>query len=251
MFEVQWSTGDVTWVPHIELADSAVLDEYFEAMGVTRLADLSSEPRRPSVEVSRVVESHRAEESGSTIANCVLVCPITFELLPGDKKRLVSTYKEQPSWTCPPSQKTTPMPPPYYQYPTCWGGYNRPGPITAPRRLPNFNESADICPELVMSKGAFSTMLNHQFQLINMLTKGTERTLQGAFAPPRPAQNGRGSYQKTVPNHGRPVTTSTTTGSLHDRLSSPPTTSLEATNRHAPTAPRGMARGCGHHRNQN
>ena len=32
VFEVQWLTGDVTWVPHIELADSAVLDEYFEAM---------------------------------------------------------------------------------------------------------------------------------------------------------------------------------------------------------------------------
>ena len=150
-------------------------------MGVTRLANLSSEPQRPSVEVLRAVESHQAEESSSTIANCILVCPITFELLPGDKKRLVSTYKEQPSWTCPPYQKTMPMPPPHYQYPTHCGGYNRPGPIMAPRHLPDFNESADICPEPVMSKGAFSTMLNHQFQLINMLTKGS--TLHSATVP--------------------------------------------------------------------
>jgi hypothetical protein len=34
VYKVQWSTGDVTWVPFIELKGSAVLDEYDEAMGI-------------------------------------------------------------------------------------------------------------------------------------------------------------------------------------------------------------------------
>ncbi|KIL59509.1 hypothetical protein M378DRAFT_52971, partial [Amanita muscaria Koide BX008] len=40
LFEVQWSTGDVTWVPYVELKELAVLDEYLEAMGVTHPKEL-------------------------------------------------------------------------------------------------------------------------------------------------------------------------------------------------------------------
>ena len=34
LFEIQWSTGDVTWAPYAELKGLSVLDEYLEAMGV-------------------------------------------------------------------------------------------------------------------------------------------------------------------------------------------------------------------------
>ncbi|KIL61397.1 hypothetical protein M378DRAFT_52496, partial [Amanita muscaria Koide BX008] len=40
LFEVQWTTGDVTWVSASELRDSVVLDEYLEAMGVGGLNQL-------------------------------------------------------------------------------------------------------------------------------------------------------------------------------------------------------------------
>jgi hypothetical protein len=54
VFKVQWSTGDVTWVPYVELRESAVLDEYFKVMGVSRLADLSTKLWHPSVDVSSI-----------------------------------------------------------------------------------------------------------------------------------------------------------------------------------------------------
>ena len=195
--------------------------------------------------------SHQAKGTVSTIANSVQVGLITFELEPDNNNLLVSHYKEQPSrqryqhWT------TAHMPLPYHSYPNCQGGYIHLVPVITQCQLPNFKESADICPELVMSKGVFSTMLNHQIQLINMLTKGTEHTLQGTFTPPHPAQNRQGSYQKAIPNHSHPVTPSTAMCSLHDRLSSPPTASLEATNHHVPTATCRMACRHGHHHNKN
>ncbi|TFK78812.1 hypothetical protein K466DRAFT_452655, partial [Polyporus arcularius HHB13444] len=33
-FEVQWSTGDVTWAPYRDVKHLQVLEEYFEALGI-------------------------------------------------------------------------------------------------------------------------------------------------------------------------------------------------------------------------
>ncbi|TFK79384.1 hypothetical protein K466DRAFT_472449, partial [Polyporus arcularius HHB13444] len=34
-FEIQWSTGDVTWAPYHDVKHLQVLSEYFEALGVS------------------------------------------------------------------------------------------------------------------------------------------------------------------------------------------------------------------------
>ncbi|KZV59543.1 hypothetical protein PENSPDRAFT_555063, partial [Peniophora sp. CONT] len=40
MFEVQWTTGDVTWATYHEMKGLNCLDEYFEAMGITGVRNL-------------------------------------------------------------------------------------------------------------------------------------------------------------------------------------------------------------------
>ena len=53
IFKVQWSTGDLTWVPQVELESLAVLDKYLEAMGVSCMKDLpATMPKTPSISVS-------------------------------------------------------------------------------------------------------------------------------------------------------------------------------------------------------
>nr|VWO95354.1 Uncharacterized protein [Ganoderma boninense] len=42
-FEVQWSTGDVTWVPYADIRHLQALTEYFEAMDVTNIRQLGKE----------------------------------------------------------------------------------------------------------------------------------------------------------------------------------------------------------------
>ena len=43
-FEVQWSTGDVTWVPYHDVKHLQKLDEYFEALGIHGVRQLDSKP---------------------------------------------------------------------------------------------------------------------------------------------------------------------------------------------------------------
>ncbi|EJF55489.1 hypothetical protein DICSQDRAFT_13102, partial [Dichomitus squalens LYAD-421 SS1] len=39
-FEVQWSTGDVTWAPYADVRHLQALTEYFEAMGISNIRQL-------------------------------------------------------------------------------------------------------------------------------------------------------------------------------------------------------------------
>lgn len=39
-FRVKWTAGDITWEPPKHLEECVALDDYFEAMGVTRWQDL-------------------------------------------------------------------------------------------------------------------------------------------------------------------------------------------------------------------
>ncbi|PIL26936.1 hypothetical protein GSI_10074 [Ganoderma sinense ZZ0214-1] len=43
-FEVQWSTGDVTWVPHADIQHLQALSEYLEALGVLNVGKLRVAP---------------------------------------------------------------------------------------------------------------------------------------------------------------------------------------------------------------
>ncbi|RPD56919.1 hypothetical protein L226DRAFT_436195, partial [Lentinus tigrinus ALCF2SS1-7] len=39
-FEVQWSTGDVTWVPYQDIKHLQALTEYYEALGISGIRQL-------------------------------------------------------------------------------------------------------------------------------------------------------------------------------------------------------------------
>jgi hypothetical protein len=49
LFEVQWTTGDVTWVPYVELRDTIAMDGYLEAMGTLNPRGLNLTTGGPNI----------------------------------------------------------------------------------------------------------------------------------------------------------------------------------------------------------
>jgi hypothetical protein len=233
VFEVQWSTGDMTWVPYVELADSAVLDEYFEAMGISRLKDLAAGPPHPAIEVSaaRVAPSPTAPVHGSTSGD-------KFEI-PGLPMIMSNHKRWTRDWTYL-QQRSFRARMPFYQYNSRRGGDSYCPPPPPQRRIPYAEDSAPARSQgLVASDQSLRTLLNHQLAVMAMFT-GPARPFTGSpTAPPAypPAYPGRN--QKAYPHGGHPAPAAPTRP-LRDRLTppAPPSTSH-------PANPRGTNRGRG------
>lgn len=56
MFEVQWTTGNITWATYHKMHELNCLKEYFEAMGITGVRALSyrTPPQEHSVDESQL-----------------------------------------------------------------------------------------------------------------------------------------------------------------------------------------------------
>jgi hypothetical protein len=54
VFQVQWGTGDRTWLPYHDVEEFHALQDYFEIIGISRISQLRAKHAVPSIPVSRL-----------------------------------------------------------------------------------------------------------------------------------------------------------------------------------------------------
>ncbi|KAF8631005.1 hypothetical protein AX17_005173 [Amanita inopinata Kibby_2008] len=156
IFQVQWSTGDVTWAPYAEMKNLTVLDEYFEVMGVTHPRELANNMDGPPLGL--MASSLEYKTSGMTNLQMSLgQCPRRFKGRDSGNSDspphiLRSLPSNMPSYYL--------HPPRYPKYPDRYRSDER-------------RDHHDI----VMSDRAFDAMLDHQRSMMMMVTSMMRRTV--------------------------------------------------------------------------
>ena len=73
-FEVQWSTGDVTWAPYRDMKHLQKLDEYFEALGVPGIRQLRAQNGKDIT--TDAPDTHAATPTAERVikTSCIRLC---------------------------------------------------------------------------------------------------------------------------------------------------------------------------------